>query len=77
MTEMPTQNWLRFDYFPAGRILMQQGGPESGSLIVLKEGEVEMLRDGKSGRVDPPAGRHLRRNVACCSTVRIRPPCGR
>jgi CRP/FNR family transcriptional regulator, cyclic AMP receptor protein len=47
MADTPTQSWLRFDYFPAGRILMQQGGPVSGSLIVLKEGEVEIIRDEK------------------------------
>jgi len=41
-----TQGWLRFDFYPAGAELIQQGG-KSGSLIVLKEGEVEVLRDGK------------------------------
>lgn len=41
-----TQDWLKFDFYPAGAELIQQGG-KSGSLIVLKEGEVEVLRDGK------------------------------
>lgn len=41
-----TEDWLQFDYFPAGAELIAQGG-RTGSLIVLKEGEVEVLRDGK------------------------------
>lgn len=40
-------DWLRFDYFPAGAELIVQGGQAGGSLMVLKEGEVEVLRDGK------------------------------
>ncbi|MDB5538613.1 MAG: hypothetical protein JWQ89_340 [Devosia sp.] len=39
--------WLRFDYFPAGAELIAQGGNAGGSLMVLKEGEVEVLRDGE------------------------------
>lgn len=41
------QEWLRFDFFPAGSELITQGGNAAGSLMVLKEGEVEVLRDGK------------------------------
>ena len=41
-----TEGWLKFDFYPAGAELIQQGG-KSGSLLVLKEGEVEVLRDGR------------------------------
>lgn len=41
------QDWLRFDFFPAGAELIAQGAPAGGSIMVLKEGEVEVLRDGK------------------------------
>jgi CRP/FNR family cyclic AMP-dependent transcriptional regulator len=41
------QDWLRFDFFPAGHELITQGGNAGGSIMVLKEGEVEVLRDGK------------------------------
>ena len=41
-----TQGWLKFDFYPAGAELIRQGG-RTGSLIVLKEGEVEVLRDGR------------------------------
>ena len=41
------QDWLRFDFFPAGAELITQGGLPGGNIMVLKEGEVEVLRDGK------------------------------
>jgi CRP/FNR family cyclic AMP-dependent transcriptional regulator len=41
------QDWLRFDFFPAGAELITQGGSAGGSIMVLKEGEVEVQRDGK------------------------------
>ena len=41
------QDWLRFDFFPAGAELIAQGAQVDGTLMVLKEGEVEVLRDGK------------------------------
>jgi CRP/FNR family cyclic AMP-dependent transcriptional regulator len=41
------QDWLRFDFFPAGSELIIQGRNAGGSLMVLKEGEVEVIRDGK------------------------------
>jgi CRP-like cAMP-binding protein len=41
------QDWLRFDFFPAGSELITQGRNAGGSLMVLKEGEVEVVRDGK------------------------------
>lgn len=47
MTDQATENWLRFDFFPAGAELITQGGHAGGSLMVLKEGEVEVQRDGK------------------------------
>lgn len=47
MTGQATQDWLRFDFFPAGTELIAQGGNPGGSLMVLREGEVEVLRDGK------------------------------
>ena len=44
---MADQDWLRFDFFPAGSELITQGRNAGGSLMVLKEGEVEVIRDGK------------------------------
>lgn len=41
-----SQSWLRYDWFPAGHQLIRQGG-RSGSLYVLKSGELEVTRDGK------------------------------
>ncbi len=41
----PTQPWLRYDWFPAGHQLIRQGG-RSGTLYVLKSGELEVTRDG-------------------------------
>ncbi len=46
MPETNSQSWLQFDFYPSGAELIQQGG-RTGSLMVLKEGEVEVLRDGK------------------------------
>ena len=40
------QSWLRFDFYPAGAEIITQGG-RTGALIVLKEGELEVLRDGE------------------------------
>jgi CRP-like cAMP-binding protein len=37
--------WLRFDWFPAGHVLVPQGG-KLGRLFVLRQGEVEIERDG-------------------------------
>lgn len=42
----PTQPWLRYDWFPAGHQLIRQGG-RSGTLYVLKSGELEVSRDGR------------------------------
>lgn len=39
------ESWLRLDWFPAGHILVPQGG-KLGKLFVLREGEVEVERDG-------------------------------
>lgn len=47
MAGQETENWLKFDFFPAGTELIVQGGLAGGSLMVLKEGEVEVVRDGK------------------------------
>ena len=41
----PTPPWLRYDWFPAGHQLIRQGG-RSGTLYVLKSGELEVTRDG-------------------------------
>ena len=41
----PTQPWLRYDWFPAGHQLIRQGG-RSGTLFVLKSGELEVSREG-------------------------------
>ncbi|WP_439600610.1 Crp/Fnr family transcriptional regulator [Devosia sp.] len=47
MAAEATESWLKFDFFPAGTDLIVQGGQAGGSIMVLKEGEVEVLRDGK------------------------------
>jgi CRP/FNR family transcriptional regulator, cyclic AMP receptor protein len=39
------QPWLKFDWYPAGQVLVPQGG-KLGKLFVLKRGEVEVVRDG-------------------------------
>lgn len=44
-TESGTQSWLKFDWFPAGHVLVPQGG-KLGKLFVLRQGEVEIERDG-------------------------------
>lgn len=41
----PAQSWLKFDWFPAGHVLVPQGG-KLGKLFVLRQGEVEIDRDG-------------------------------
>lgn len=41
----PSQPWLKFDWFPAGHELLPQGG-KLGKLFVLRQGEVEIERDG-------------------------------
>jgi CRP-like cAMP-binding protein len=46
MSDSGSVDWLRFDYYPAGTELISQGG-RTGSLIVLKDGEVEVLRDDR------------------------------
>ncbi len=44
MADSPT--WLKFEWFPAGSVLLEQG-TQTGKLIVLKDGELEVTRDGK------------------------------
>lgn len=39
-------SWLRRDWIAPGMTLIEQGG-QTGSLFVLKEGELEIVRDGK------------------------------
>ena len=39
------EDWLRYEFFPAGHELITQGR-QSGSLYVLKSGELEVSRDG-------------------------------
>ena len=39
------QPWLKFDWYPAGHVLVPQGG-KLGKLFVLRQGEVEIERDG-------------------------------
>lgn len=41
-----TGNWLRRDWMAPGMTLIEQGG-RTGQLYVLKDGELEVLRDGK------------------------------
>jgi CRP/FNR family transcriptional regulator, cyclic AMP receptor protein len=40
-----TPPWLQLDWFPAGYRLIDQGG-KTGKLFVLREGELEVHRDG-------------------------------
>ncbi|HHY51102.1 MAG TPA: Crp/Fnr family transcriptional regulator [Alphaproteobacteria bacterium] len=40
-----TKSWLRIDWFPAGHVLVPQGG-KLGKLFVLRQGEVEIERNG-------------------------------
>ena len=35
---MADEDWLKFDFFPAGAELIRQGAMHSGQLIVLREG---------------------------------------
>lgn len=44
MADSPT--WLNFEFFLAGSTLLEQG-TQTGRLIVLKDGELEVVRDGK------------------------------
>lgn len=44
MTQAP--DWLQFEVYLAGNVLIEQGA-QTGRLIVLKEGELEVVRDGK------------------------------
>jgi CRP-like cAMP-binding protein len=44
-TQQPSQSWLKFDWFPSGHVLVPQGGM-LGKLYVLRQGEVEIERDG-------------------------------
>jgi CRP/FNR family cyclic AMP-dependent transcriptional regulator len=39
------QSWLKFEWFPSGHELVPQGG-QLGKLFVLRQGEVEVERDG-------------------------------
>lgn len=43
MTDAP--DWLKFEFFLAGTVLLEQGA-QTGRLIVLKDGELEVVRDG-------------------------------
>jgi CRP/FNR family cyclic AMP-dependent transcriptional regulator len=45
--QMPADGapWLKFDWFPSGHVLVPQGG-KLGKLFVLRQGEVEVERDG-------------------------------
>ena len=44
MADSPT--WLKFEWFPAGSVVLEQG-TQTGKLIVLKDGELEVTRDGR------------------------------
>ncbi|RYE88539.1 MAG: cyclic nucleotide-binding domain-containing protein [Hyphomicrobiales bacterium] len=41
-----TPAWLQFEWFPAGSVLLAQGA-QTGKLVVLKSGELEVSRDGR------------------------------
>ena len=40
------ETWLKRDFLAAGMTLIEQGG-RTGQLYVLKEGQLEVIRDGK------------------------------
>jgi CRP/FNR family cyclic AMP-dependent transcriptional regulator len=40
------ESWLRRDWIAPGMALIEQGG-QTGQLYVLKEGQLEVMRDGK------------------------------
>jgi CRP/FNR family transcriptional regulator, cyclic AMP receptor protein len=40
------ETWLKRDFLAAGMILIEQGG-RTGQLYVLKDGQLEVIRDGK------------------------------
>lgn len=44
MADSPS--WLKFEWFPTGSVLIEQG-TQTGKLIVLKSGELEVTRDGR------------------------------
>lgn len=44
MADSPT--WLKFEFFLAGTVILEQG-LQTGKLVVLKDGELEVVRDGK------------------------------
>ena len=44
MADSPT--WLKFEWFPSGSVLLEQGA-QTGTLIVIKDVEHEVTRDGK------------------------------
>jgi len=44
VADSPT--WLKFEWFPAGSVVLEQG-TQTGKLIVLKDGELEVTRDGR------------------------------
>jgi CRP/FNR family cyclic AMP-dependent transcriptional regulator len=46
MSEQPQTAWLRRDWIAPGMELIAQGG-RTGQLYVLKDGELEVLRDGR------------------------------
>lgn len=41
-----TESWLRQDFIAAGMVLVAQGG-QTGQLYVLREGTLEVARDGR------------------------------
>ncbi|MFY8030857.1 MAG: Crp/Fnr family transcriptional regulator [Devosia sp.] len=40
-----TPEWLKFEFYLAGTVLLEQG-TQTGRLVVLRDGEIEVLRDG-------------------------------
>ncbi len=44
VTQSP--EWLQFEIYLAGHVLLEQG-TQTGKLVVLKDGEIEVVRDGK------------------------------
>ncbi|WP_025745580.1 DUF294 nucleotidyltransferase-like domain-containing protein [Kallotenue papyrolyticum] len=40
---------LEIEYFPAGHVILRQGGPKAAFLYIIRRGNVELLREGEHG----------------------------
>lgn len=40
-----TPDWIKFEFYLAGTVLLEQG-TQTGRLVVLRDGEIDVVRDG-------------------------------